>query len=75
MCRGRVWVLCFAVSALQCRPIALFCQVLERNSSSRDDEVAETSAMFELQAAADVNAHLSTDPLPELDLSDFFAED
>ncbi len=74
MYRGRVWVLCFALSALQCRPIALFCQVLERNSSSRDDEVAETSAMFELQAA-DVNARLSTGPLLELHLSDFFAED
>jgi uncharacterized Tic20 family protein len=53
----------------------LFWQVLERNSSSRDDEVAETSAMFELQAAAELNANLSSDPLSALDLSDFFTED
>ncbi len=53
----------------------LFWQVLERNSSSRDDEVTESSAMFELQAAAELNANLSPDPLSALDLSDFFTED
>ncbi len=52
-----------------------FWQVFERNSSSRDDEVVETSAMFELQAAAELNANLSSDPLSAIDLSDFFTED